>query len=138
MCSSECPYMGHGCIQCCAPVSPLQGKTTEGYLTSFKWDAAKFNVNTSLKGLCEDVISKVTDIDNEMKKKVSAYNKAKQGLNVMEKEQTGALMTRSLDGLVKKEVSGVRWWWGWPRRRDGGADINAHPNLYYRRCFSSD
>lgn len=79
------------------------GKTTEGYLTSFKWDAAKFNVNTSLKGLCEDVISKVADIDAEMKKKVATYNKAKQALNVMEKEQTGALMTRSLDGLVKKE-----------------------------------
>lgn len=79
------------------------GKTMEGYLTSFKWDGAKFNVNASLEDLCMDVISKVTDIENEMKKKVQLYNKSQGSLNFLEKQATGTLQVRSLDTLVKKE-----------------------------------
>lgn len=57
----------------------------QGYLKTFKWDGAKFNVNTNLPDLSKDVVSKVTEIDREMKKKMQAYGKVKGQLMSIER-----------------------------------------------------
>lgn len=61
------------------------GKTMEGYLQSFRWDGAKFNVNTNLTELAKDVVTKVSEIDAEMKKKLASYNKIKAQFSSIER-----------------------------------------------------
>jgi hypothetical protein len=56
--------------------------------TAFRWDGAKFNVNTNLPELAKDVVSKVTEIDREMKKKLTSYNKVKSAFSSIERSNT--------------------------------------------------
>eukprot|EP00041_Stephanoeca_diplocostata_P033188 m.1091382 g.1091382 ORF g.1091382 m.1091382 type:complete len:383 (+) comp24287_c0_seq5:195-1343(+) len=81
----------------------VNGKTCKGYLKTFKWDGAKFNVNTNLPDLSKDVVSKVSEIDREMKKKMQAYGKVKGQLMSIERNFAGNLLVRSLNDLVKPE-----------------------------------
>eukprot|EP00035_Acanthoeca_spectabilis_P020059 m.430947 g.430947 ORF g.430947 m.430947 type:complete len:480 (-) comp17236_c0_seq1:123-1562(-) len=79
------------------------GKTMEGYLQSFRWDGAKFNVNTNLTELAKDVVTKVSEIDAEMKKKLTSYNKIKAQFSSIERSAQGNLLTRDLTGIVRPE-----------------------------------
>jgi hypothetical protein len=56
-----------------------------GYLQAFRWDGAKFNVNTNLSELAKDVLTKVSEIDHEMKKKMQTYGKIKTQHNSIER-----------------------------------------------------
>lgn len=79
------------------------GKTMRGYLQSFRWDGAKFNVNTSVTEIGKDVVSKVNEIDADLKKKMTAYTKVKSQFSQIERSNAGTLMTRDLNGVVQAE-----------------------------------
>lgn len=79
------------------------GRTLSGYLSSFRWDSAKFNTALSADALRKDINKKLTEIGSEMKTKVASYAKVKASLTKLEKKTTGTLMTRDVSDLVRAE-----------------------------------
>uniref|UniRef100_A0A667WZZ5 V-type proton ATPase subunit C n=1 Tax=Myripristis murdjan TaxID=586833 RepID=A0A667WZZ5_9TELE len=73
------------------------------YVTRFQWDMAKYPIKQSLKNISEIVSKQVTQIDNDLKARASAYNNLKGNLQNLERKNAGSLMTRSLADIVKKE-----------------------------------
>uniref|UniRef100_A0AAY3ZXD6 V-type proton ATPase subunit C n=1 Tax=Denticeps clupeoides TaxID=299321 RepID=A0AAY3ZXD6_9TELE len=73
------------------------------YLTRFQWDMAKYPIKQSLKNISEIISKQVTQIDNDLKARASAYNNLKGNLQNLERKNAGSLLTRSLADIVKKE-----------------------------------
>ncbi|XP_026797985.2 V-type proton ATPase subunit C 1-B [Pangasianodon hypophthalmus] len=73
------------------------------YITRFQWDMAKYPIKQSLKNISEIISKQVTQIDNDLKARASAYNNIKGNLQNLERKNAGSLQTRSLADLVKKE-----------------------------------
>uniref|UniRef100_A0A8B9K1E5 V-type proton ATPase subunit C n=1 Tax=Astyanax mexicanus TaxID=7994 RepID=A0A8B9K1E5_ASTMX len=73
------------------------------YVTRFQWDMAKYPIKQSLKNILEIVSKQVTQIDNDLKARASAYNSIKGNLQNLERKNAGSLLTRSLADIVKKE-----------------------------------
>uniref|UniRef100_A0A4W4FBE0 V-type proton ATPase subunit C n=1 Tax=Electrophorus electricus TaxID=8005 RepID=A0A4W4FBE0_ELEEL len=73
------------------------------YITRFQWDMAKYPIKQSLKNISEIISKQVTQIDNDLKARASAYNNLKGNLQNLERKNAGSLLTRSLADIVKKE-----------------------------------
>uniref|UniRef100_A0A7M4FTY5 V-type proton ATPase subunit C n=1 Tax=Crocodylus porosus TaxID=8502 RepID=A0A7M4FTY5_CROPO len=73
------------------------------YITRFQWDMAKYPIKQSLKNISEIIAKGVTQIDNDLKARASAYNNLKGNLQNLERKNAGSLLTRSLADIVKKE-----------------------------------
>jgi len=73
------------------------------YVTNFKWDVAKYPTKYSLKNLMEMMKKEVTDIEIELRKKSKMYNTIKSKIQDKDKKESGTLLTRSVDDLVRKE-----------------------------------
>uniref|UniRef100_A0A8C6M7V1 V-type proton ATPase subunit C n=1 Tax=Nothobranchius furzeri TaxID=105023 RepID=A0A8C6M7V1_NOTFU len=65
------------------------------YITRFQWDMAKYPIKQSLKNISEIVSKQVTQIDNDLKARASAYNNLKGNLQNLERKN--AIFT----GLLK-------------------------------------
>uniref|UniRef100_A0AAQ6AQU3 V-type proton ATPase subunit C n=1 Tax=Amphiprion ocellaris TaxID=80972 RepID=A0AAQ6AQU3_AMPOC len=60
------------------------------YITRFQWDMAKYPIKQSLKNISEIISKQVTQIDNDLKTRASAYNNLKGNLqNLERKNATG-------------------------------------------------
>lgn len=79
------------------------GRTLQGYISSFRWDSAKFNTALSADALRKDINKKLTEIGAEMKTKVTSYGKVKSNLAKLEKKTTGTLITRDVSDLVSAD-----------------------------------
>ncbi|XP_041104633.1 V-type proton ATPase subunit C 1-A [Polyodon spathula] len=73
------------------------------YITRFQWDMAKYPIKQSLKNISEIITKQVTQIDNDLKARASAYNNLKGNLQNLERKNAGSLLTRSLADIVKRE-----------------------------------
>uniref|UniRef100_A0A3Q1EP52 V-type proton ATPase subunit C n=1 Tax=Acanthochromis polyacanthus TaxID=80966 RepID=A0A3Q1EP52_9TELE len=73
------------------------------YITRFQWDMAKYPIKQSLKNISEIISKQVTQIDNDLKTRASAYNNLKGNLQNLERKNVGSLLTRSLADIVKKD-----------------------------------
>uniref|UniRef100_A0A8C4ZK76 V-type proton ATPase subunit C n=1 Tax=Gadus morhua TaxID=8049 RepID=A0A8C4ZK76_GADMO len=73
------------------------------YVTRFQWDMAKYPIKQSLKNISEIISKQVSQIDNDLKARASAYNNLKGNLQNLERKNAGSLLTRSLADIVKKE-----------------------------------
>uniref|UniRef100_A0A672HC16 V-type proton ATPase subunit C n=1 Tax=Salarias fasciatus TaxID=181472 RepID=A0A672HC16_SALFA len=73
------------------------------YITRFQWDMAKYPIKQSLKNISEIISKQITQIDNDLKSRASAYNNLKGNLQNLERKNAGSLLTRSLADIVKKE-----------------------------------
>ncbi|XP_028985852.1 V-type proton ATPase subunit C 1-A-like [Betta splendens] len=73
------------------------------YITRFQWDMAKYPIKQSLKNISEIISKQITQIDNDLKTRASAYNNLKGNLQNLERKNVGSLLTRSLGDIVKKE-----------------------------------
>ncbi|XP_055490816.1 V-type proton ATPase subunit C 1-A [Leucoraja erinacea] len=73
------------------------------YITRFQWDMAKYPIKQSLKNISEIITKQVSQIDNDLKARASAYNNLKGNLQNLERKNVGSLMTRSLADIVKKD-----------------------------------
>uniref|UniRef100_A0A8D3BM22 V-type proton ATPase subunit C n=1 Tax=Scophthalmus maximus TaxID=52904 RepID=A0A8D3BM22_SCOMX len=73
------------------------------YITRFQWDMAKYPIKQSLKNISEIISKQVSQIDNDLKSRASAYNNLKGNLQNLERKNAGSLLTRSLADIVKKE-----------------------------------
>uniref|UniRef100_A0A3P9NL57 V-type proton ATPase subunit C n=1 Tax=Poecilia reticulata TaxID=8081 RepID=A0A3P9NL57_POERE len=73
------------------------------YISRFQWDMAKYPIKQSLKNISEIVSKQVTQIDNDLKARASAYNNLKGNLQNLERKNAGSLLTRSLADIVKKD-----------------------------------
>uniref|UniRef100_A0A8C9UZ76 V-type proton ATPase subunit C n=1 Tax=Scleropages formosus TaxID=113540 RepID=A0A8C9UZ76_SCLFO len=73
------------------------------YITRFQWDMAKYPIKQSLKNISEIISKQVTQIDNDLKGRASAYNNLKGNLQNLERKNVGSLLTRSLADIVRKE-----------------------------------
>ncbi|XP_051728288.1 V-type proton ATPase subunit C 1-B [Ctenopharyngodon idella] len=73
------------------------------YVTRFQWDMAKYPIKQSLKNIQEIMSKQVSQIDNDLKARASAYNSLKGNLQSLERKNVGNLLTRSLADIVKKE-----------------------------------
>ncbi|XP_017275065.1 V-type proton ATPase subunit C 1-B isoform X2 [Kryptolebias marmoratus] len=73
------------------------------YITRFQWDMAKYPIKQSLKNIAEIISKQVSQIDNDLKARASAYNNLKGNLQNLERKNAGSLLTRSLADIVKKE-----------------------------------
>uniref|UniRef100_A0A7N6C379 V-type proton ATPase subunit C n=1 Tax=Anabas testudineus TaxID=64144 RepID=A0A7N6C379_ANATE len=73
------------------------------YITRFQWDMAKYPIKQSLKNISEIISKQITQIDNDLKTRASAYNNLKGNLQNLERKNAGSLLTRSLGDIVKKE-----------------------------------
>uniref|UniRef100_A0A672MHH0 V-type proton ATPase subunit C n=1 Tax=Sinocyclocheilus grahami TaxID=75366 RepID=A0A672MHH0_SINGR len=72
------------------------------YVTRFQWDMAKYPIKQSLKNISEIMSKQVSQIDNDLKARASAYNSLKGNLQSLERKSVGSLLTRSLADIVKK------------------------------------
>ncbi|XP_064384156.1 V-type proton ATPase subunit C 1-A-like [Halichondria panicea] len=75
----------------------------ETFLTRFQWDSAKFPLRQPLPNIVEGISKLVSQVDTDLKTKSQSYNALRQNLQIIERKNTGNLMTRSLVDLVKKE-----------------------------------
>uniref|UniRef100_A0A8C9XPY9 V-type proton ATPase subunit C n=1 Tax=Sander lucioperca TaxID=283035 RepID=A0A8C9XPY9_SANLU len=66
------------------------------YITRFQWDMAKYPIKQSLKNIAEIISKQVTQIDNDLKTRASAYNNLKGNLQNLERKNAGSLLTRIL------------------------------------------
>uniref|UniRef100_A0A8C7EYU8 V-type proton ATPase subunit C n=1 Tax=Oncorhynchus kisutch TaxID=8019 RepID=A0A8C7EYU8_ONCKI len=73
------------------------------YITRFQWDMAKYPIKQSLKNISDIISKQVSQIDNDLKARASAYNNLKGNLQNLERKNAGSLLTRSLADIVKKE-----------------------------------
>jgi V-type H+-transporting ATPase subunit C len=73
------------------------------YVTKFDWDYAKYPIKQPLKSIAETISKQVSQIENDLKSKATAYNAIKQSLQALQKKQTGSLLTRNLGDILKKE-----------------------------------
>lgn len=73
------------------------------YVTKFDWDYAKYPIKQPLKSIAETISKQVSQIENDLKSKSTAYNAIKQSLQALQKKQTGSLLTRNLGDIIKKE-----------------------------------
>ncbi|XP_067281972.1 V-type proton ATPase subunit C 1-B [Pseudorasbora parva] len=73
------------------------------YITRFQWDMAKYPIKQSLKNISEIMSKQVSQIDNDLKARASAYNSLKGNLQSLERKSVGSLLTRSLADIVKKD-----------------------------------
>ncbi|XP_069579772.1 V-type proton ATPase subunit C 1-A-like isoform X1 [Brachyistius frenatus] len=73
------------------------------YISRFQWDMAKYPIKQSLKNISEIISKQVTQIDNDLKTRASAYNNLKGNLQILERKNAGSLLTRSLADIVKKD-----------------------------------
>uniref|UniRef100_A0A2K5D5N8 V-type proton ATPase subunit C n=1 Tax=Aotus nancymaae TaxID=37293 RepID=A0A2K5D5N8_AOTNA len=73
------------------------------YITRFQWDMAKYPIKQSLKNISEIIAKGVTQIDNDLKSRHTAYNNLKGNLQNLERKNAGSLLTRSLAEIVKKD-----------------------------------
>ncbi|MGH0131132.1 UNVERIFIED_CONTAM: hypothetical protein FKN15_034170 [Acipenser sinensis] len=56
------------------------------YITRFQWDMAKYPIKQSLKNISEIIAKQVTQIDNDLKARASAYNNLKGNLQNLERK----------------------------------------------------
>uniref|UniRef100_A0A915LFN9 V-type proton ATPase subunit C n=2 Tax=Meloidogyne javanica TaxID=6303 RepID=A0A915LFN9_MELJA len=73
------------------------------YVTKFQWEAAKYPVKQSLKVLSEIIGKQVTQIDNDLKTKATAYNNLKNTLASIDRKAAGSLVTKDLSDIVKAD-----------------------------------
>lgn len=57
------------------------------YITRFQWDMAKYPIKQSLKNISEIIAKGVTQIDNDLKARASAYNNLKGNLQNLERKK---------------------------------------------------
>ncbi|XP_028399810.1 V-type proton ATPase subunit C 1-B-like [Dendronephthya gigantea] len=87
------------------PKLKANGCELNHYTTNFQWDVAKYPLNkqTTLRNIAEIIGKQVTQIDNDLKTKATAYNSVKTSLASLERKATGPLITRNLGDIVKRE-----------------------------------
>ncbi|KAI7798512.1 V-type proton ATPase subunit C 1-B [Triplophysa rosa] len=73
------------------------------YIIRFQWDMAKYPIKQSLKNISDIISKQVTQIDNDLKARASAYNSLKGTLQSLERKNVGNLLNRSLADIVKKD-----------------------------------
>lgn len=73
------------------------------YVTKFDWDFAKYPIKQPLKSIADSISKQVSQIENDLKSKATAFNAIKQSLAALQKKQTGSLLTRNISDVVKKE-----------------------------------
>ncbi|KJE92098.1 vacuolar ATPase subunit C [Capsaspora owczarzaki ATCC 30864] len=78
-------------------------KDPAAYLKNFNWDTARYLTKSSIPELTDTLTKHLSQIENGMKGKTSAYNQLRGNLQALERKATGNLLVRSLTDVVKKE-----------------------------------
>ncbi|XP_037550455.1 V-type proton ATPase subunit C 1-B [Nematolebias whitei] len=92
-----------------AALSPLKAYLTSqkvdliNYMTKFQWDKAKYPTALPLSTLTDIINKEVIQVETELKTRSTAYSSVKANLESLEHNQNGNLLTRSLNGVMKKE-----------------------------------
>ncbi|KAL3115425.1 hypothetical protein niasHT_020098 [Heterodera trifolii] len=81
----------------------VSGKDMRTYVTKFQWEAARYPIKQSLKALSELIGKQVSQIENDLKMKATAYNALKNALASIDRKTAGSLITRDLSDLVKAD-----------------------------------
>ncbi|VDD86614.1 unnamed protein product [Enterobius vermicularis] len=81
----------------------VNGKDIKTYVTKFQWEGAKYPLKQSLKVLSEIIGKQITQIDNDLKTKATAYNNLKNSLASIDRKATGSLITKDLSDIVKAD-----------------------------------
>ncbi|XP_008687451.1 V-type proton ATPase subunit C 1 isoform X3 [Ursus maritimus] len=68
------------------------------YITRFQWDMAKYPIKQSLKNISEIIAKGVTQIDNDLKSRASAYNNLKGNLQNLERKN--AVLSEDQDSYL--------------------------------------
>ncbi|KNC74564.1 hypothetical protein SARC_12894 [Sphaeroforma arctica JP610] len=75
----------------------------EEYVRRFQWDIRKYSVKNSTRDLVDDIVAKVTEVENELKAKQLHYTTVKNALNGIERGNQGTLLARNLVNVVNAE-----------------------------------
>uniref|UniRef100_A0A914D2C0 V-type proton ATPase subunit C n=1 Tax=Acrobeloides nanus TaxID=290746 RepID=A0A914D2C0_9BILA len=81
----------------------IGNKDMHTYITRFQWEGAKYPLKQSLKVLSEIIGKQITQIDNDLRTKATAYNSLKNQLNQIDRKATGSLVTKELTDIVKAD-----------------------------------
>lgn len=73
------------------------------YLQKFQWDAAKYAVKNNVRELVDTISKNMSQIDLELKNKLTDYNTLRTNVANIERKQTGNLLSRNLGDLVSKD-----------------------------------
>ena len=68
---------------------------------NFKWASERYPSRTALPDLLKVINASLSEIDQALKKRSTAYNGVRSKLSQMEKKSTASLVTRPLNDLVK-------------------------------------
>ncbi|XP_062504491.1 V-type proton ATPase subunit C 1-B-like [Corticium candelabrum] len=81
----------------------INNQSISQYLSKFQWETSRFPIRQSPKALAEMIVKQLSQIEGDLKTKSTAYSTAKANLLSIERRQTGTILTRSLNDIVKKE-----------------------------------
>jgi len=81
----------------------VDGTPVDRFVTAFDWDQARYPVKSSLNELVSMIHDVVARIDDELKSKLMDYNQLKSALAQSERKLQGALNSRSLVDIIRKE-----------------------------------
>ncbi|KAF9535577.1 ATPase V1 complex subunit C [Crepidotus variabilis] len=72
-------------------------------LNGWKWKAGRYNIQTGLRELVDNLNKEMNAIDNALKAKLNNYNLVKGSLTQMQRKKTGNLSVRALADVVSKK-----------------------------------
>lgn len=82
---------------------PVNGVAVENFIPIFQWDEAKYPTRLSIKELHDTIEHQVTQIDNDLKNKMTSYLTIKGQLASLERKQAGNLLVRNISDVIRKE-----------------------------------
>ncbi|XP_044539040.1 V-type proton ATPase subunit C 2-like [Gracilinanus agilis] len=81
----------------------VTGVSLASFVTHFEWDMARYSAQQPLWTIVDTLGKQLTQMETDLKTRVSIYNKQKKHLENMEEKMTGSLFSRSLSDIVNKE-----------------------------------
>ncbi|KAI3380428.1 hypothetical protein SNEBB_001654 [Seison nebaliae] len=79
------------------------GNSLSSYVTKFTWSASKYGVRNAIKTMINTIHLQCSQIEADFKTRIQQYNSLRQERLAIERKQTGTLVGRSLNEIVKKE-----------------------------------
>ncbi|RKP00200.1 hypothetical protein CXG81DRAFT_13527 [Caulochytrium protostelioides] len=82
----------------------VDGLAIDEAVCAFRWNAAKYRVDGSLREILNSIQSEVASVDTLVKTKMQQYAQIKGRLQAIQRKQTGNLAVKALDDLVRKDM----------------------------------
>lgn len=80
----------------------VEGVNVYEYLRCFKWDLRKYSLKSTTRDIVDGLVTKITEAEHNVKTRQAAYSAVKANLNTLQRNETGSLLSRNLEGVVER------------------------------------